>query len=74
MYVLWTASAEENKVCKNKNSKGDPVISERFEVIFLDVSHQEFDCQNGYYKGGYHADDQDRCFVSGKVKSEFHQF
>ena len=74
MYVLWTASAEENEVCKNKNSKSDPVISERFEVIFLDVSHQEFDRDNGNYKCHYHSHDQDHHLCSCERETEFQDF
>ena len=42
--------------------------------MFLYVSHQEFDCNNGNYKCHYHSHDQDHHLCSCERETEFQDF
>lgn len=61
-----------NKVNQNQRTKYDSVPSKCLEIMFLDIAHQELDCQDGNYKRYHHTDHQDQHLCTGKSKTEFH--
>lgn len=72
-YAL-TKKCFSDKVSKHQNTKCDSVPSECLKVMFLYVSHQEFDCDNGNYKCHYHSHDQDHHLCSCERETEFQDF
>ena len=74
-YTLFTTKkCFSDKVSKHQNTKCDSVPSECLKVMFLYVSHQEFDRDNGNYKCHYHSHDQDHHLCSCERETEFQDF
>ena len=42
--------------------------------MLFDITHQEFDSQNGYHERGYQADKQNNEFLRSEIKAEFNKF
>ena len=42
--------------------------------MLFDISHQEFDCQDGYHKSHHHTQKQNHNLCSGKAQAEFYDF
>ena len=69
-YTLFTTKkCFSDKVSKHQNTKCDSVPSKCLEIMFLNVSHQEFDRDNGNYKCHYHSHDQDHHLCSGEMRN-----
>ena len=74
-YTLFTTKkCFSDKVSKHQNTKCDSVPSECLKVMFLYVSHQEFDRDNGNYKCHYHSHDQDHHLWSCERETELQDF
>ena len=56
------------------HTEHDPVISEYFKVVILDIFQQELDRDDRHDKGNRHPDNKDRRLHAGKIKTEFQQF
>lgn len=62
------------EIQQHNHTEYDTVPAEGFEIVLLDVLHQEFDGKNRYRKCHQHADDHDRHLNTGKGKAVFYQF
>ena len=65
---------KDQKKRQNDDSQGDPVIAEHFEIVFLDVGHQETDDQQGNDERTEHADKQQPQLHPAESETKLHQF
>ena len=62
------------EIQQHNHTEYNTVPAEGFEIVLLDVLHQELDGKNRYHKRHQHADDHDRHLNTGKGKAVFYQF
>ena len=61
------------KITQHKDTKDNSIPAKCLEIMFLDISHQEFDRQDRYHKRYQYTYDQDDQLCRAEGKTEFHK-
>ena len=62
------------KITQHKDTKDDSIPAECLEIMFLDITHQELDCDNGYKKCNNNACHQCQNLCRCKYETKFYKF
>ena len=73
-YIQLSKEIFSYKIAQHKNTKYDTIPAKSLEIMFLNISHQEFDGDNRNKKCNHNAGDQCKNLCRSECEAEFYQF